>query len=135
MSRALAALDDAVANAARGMTRRRLVRRASAAALGLAYGTAFLWQRPDLSGANHNACSGVHCSSTRCYDSGYCHNTTRTGRRGYNTNYCIGSSGGVACWSNNGYRCCDCCADYNTGSFSCQLCGGFFWACGCYGPI
>lgn len=138
MTRLLNRLDSTMEATARGLTRRRLMQRAGTGALGVAFGTAYLWQRPDLASGQHTACQGILCSSTRCYDSGYCHCTTRTKRRAYTRGYCLGCDGGTACWTEQHgclWRCCDCCADYDTLWYTCDFCGGFFWACVCRGIV
>jgi hypothetical protein len=138
------AIDSMVAGSARGVTRRRFLRRAGQAAFGTAVAVAYgsLTVRP----AEAAVCGpSPYCNlSTRCYSSGACHNTSRTKPRAYSKFYCISSGAGYPnCWyatspAGNRYRCCDCCADYNTGGNRCSTnCGSGFYACICRsaGPV
>lgn len=143
--------DELVVRAARGtaLTRRRFLRNAGCAAVS----TSFVLAMGTRANASHvSGCGDLkadgrvcgpspYCSSSRCYESGACHNSTRTKPRAYASNYCIGSGDGyVNCWCTaafgNKYRCCDCCVDYNTGGNACQSnCGSGWYACICNGYI
>jgi hypothetical protein len=121
VARAIAKVDDFVVDGARLLTRRRLLRNASAAAFGAALTTAFLGRRPYVAYANHvNTICGPspYCRQTRC-DGYRCHTTDRTRYRAYGGNRCSHTTGVRNCWTTcrNGakYRCCDCCGDYYTG--------------------
>lgn len=111
-------IEQGVATVARGITRRRLLRRAGKGALGVAFGTAYLWHRP-LPAYAGQFCSGARCNETRCYDTGRCHCTCRTRPatyQGWTCNQC----GDYGCWiTGSCYRCCDCCVDYVVSGVRC----------------
>lgn len=128
-------LDELVVRSARRVSRRGFLRRLANGAVGVAFGTAFLWRRPDLAAANHNPCSGKHCASTLCGSEGRCKSgQLNIKRRRYNGNYCV-SDTTPHCWEAGGYRCCDCCSTTNNGENSCTLCSGLMWQCGCYARL
>lgn len=133
--------DRLVLFAAKKITRRRLFRRASGAALTASYGVAF-FGRTEMAWANYTACNATGakvalCSSTRCYTSGnttLCHNSLQTKPGGYNKFDCFYSSSGSQCWLEQygcTWTCCDCCVDYNTGSGTCLHCSSLMWGCIC----
>ena len=128
-------LDEAVLRSARGVSRRGFLRRLANGAAGVAFGTAFLWRRPDLALANHNDCSGRHCAAAYCGSAGRCKSgLLNVKRRRYLGNYCV-SDTFPHCWETANYRCCDCCSTTNNGESSCSLCSGLMWQCGCYAHL
>ena len=135
MTRPLATLDHAVLATARGITRRRLLRRAGSGAFGLLVAGAFFSRTAEEAFADQVACSagGIPvCSSTRCYSNGTCHNTLQTRPAYHNTGTCTTSN---HCWleqpANCIWQCCDCCVNYNTGFEACNSCAGIYWGCAC----
>lgn len=130
-------VDEAVRRSAGGVSRRRFLRRFGDVAAGVAFGTAFLWRRPDLALANHpgNPCSGKHCYAGYCGSAGRCKSgQLNVKRRGYLRNYCV-SDTSPHCWEAAGFRCCDCCSTDNNGENQCSLCSGLMWQCGCYARL
>lgn len=143
MSRLTRGPERLVHGAARGMTRRRLLRRAGSVALGAAVTTAYLGRGGSevaVACTNPSPCFGAPlCGGHRC--NGY---LCRSGRA--DTNYmcyaayrCCGNAGVDNCWEHTQTRtrCCDCCA-LNAGCTTggrCSGCGGGVWhACICKGP-
>jgi hypothetical protein len=133
---ALNRVDQLVLFAARGMTRRRLLRRTGGLALSGALGAVFLGPAAQNAAAASRACGGaVVCASDRCTSLGHCRDNTIIGVRpgGYLHGDCFYSSG-TQCWTEQFdclWVCCDCCVNYNTGFGACTNCGGGYYACVC----
>ncbi len=117
-----------VDRAARGLTRRRLIRRGGGAAIGVALGSRVLmWGTPPAraNGTPGSPCGpSPLCPGSNCWN-GQCSNCAG---RVYNTFTCApGQPGG--CWVENycgtgqgKWQCCDCCCFNGTGSV-CSSCG------------
>lgn len=130
------------AAAARGLTRRRFMRRAGSVALGATVATAYVGRAPDDVKAvctSPSPCYGApRCGSFRC-NSWYCDAARAdTNWSCYGGGRCCGNSGVNNCWDHppTRTRCCDCCA-YNpsckTGA-PCSSCGSSGWyTCICLG--
>lgn len=126
-----------VAAAARGLTRRRLLRDASSAALGAAVTTAYLGRDSEVAAACtfSNICTpSPLCGDFRC--SGFSCNVSSETKWAHwegGTAPCSGNSGVDNCWDKcippNNFRCCDCCAR-NAGctqGSTCFGCGSGTW--------
>jgi hypothetical protein len=137
--------DTLVAGAARGMTRRRVLRNAGGFALGAAATVAYAGTRPDIAAActYWSGCGPApRCADYRC--TGYKCNGGRSDTAWAlwqgGSAPCSGDSGVDNCWticqSGTKYFCCDCCA-YRpscTAGDSCYNCGSSGWRkCICKG--
>lgn len=129
-----------VTASAKGMTRRRFMRRAGTTALGAAVTTAYLGRRSDEAKAcaNPAPCYGApRCGGHRC--NGFQCDAARadTNWSCYGGGQCCGNAGYDNCWEAPGrIRCCDCCAhnaECTTGA-PCSGCGSSNWhTCICLG--
>jgi hypothetical protein len=147
--RALDKLDQAVVGAARGITRRKLMRNAGAAAFGASLSAAFLGgplQR--RAAADHfigtGPCAGSpHCNEVRCTGpAGSSCDGSRpdTKWRVYASSQCESGGDDHNCWTtcngNQLLRCCDCCVNVAGGVNNCTGCGAGQWhRCYCGGTI
>lgn len=140
--------EDLAEGAARGLTRRRLLRNAGGAALGGAVAIAYIERASDAVAqcAYSDACrpsplcGGARCDGWRCLASRA--DTSWAVYQGGSAP-CSGTSGVNNCWESgcvNGqiWRCCDCCArDAGcTAGAACYACGAGAWnKCICRGPV
>jgi hypothetical protein len=130
-----------VEGAARGITRRRLMRRAGSVALGAAVVTAYgsRTREEAIACTSPSPCYGAPlCGSHRC-NGFYCAaGRSDTNWSCYGGGRCCGNSGVDNCWeyTPTRTRCCDCCAyrpSCTTGA-SCSGCGSSGWyTCICKG--
>jgi hypothetical protein len=136
------------ASAARGLTRRRLLRNAGGAALGAAVATAYVERASEaVAQCSYSdvcgpapLCGGARCDSWRCL-AGRADTDWAVYQSGPAP--CSGTSGVNNCWETgcfNGqiWRCCDCCArDAGcTAGDTCFSCGAGSWhKCICRGPV
>jgi hypothetical protein len=125
MTMRLSEMADGIAvAAARGVTRRRLLRNAGAGALGVTLGAAFAGTQEARLAFAHGSASSP-CGPSPIAPSGYCpggncNPPSACGRRAYSTFTCSGASN---CWSED-YRssghglwnCCDICIPSSSGS-------------------
>ncbi len=124
--------EDLVERSARGISRRRFLRRAGGAVAAASIASV-VWRpgmawaeciaRTDPFNADRICGPSPYCSSTRCYDSGRCHHSTQHRARTYGGNRCVSeitdySNCWCVCKSGNLYRCCDCCADTYQGGIT-----------------
>jgi len=140
--------EELAASAARGLTRRRLLRSAGGAALGAAVATAYVERASDAVAACSYSnvcgpsplCGGQRCDSWKCEAS---RADTSWTVYGSGSQPCSGTDGVDNCWESGCYngqiwRCCDCCArdaECTTGA-SCYSCGAGTWnKCICRGPV
>jgi hypothetical protein len=147
----LAPIDRLVERSAFVITRRRFMRNASGAALGVALATSVGGGFKTLRsfggiyfGGTHICGPSQYCDhSTRC-DGYQCHQSDRSSYSRYGQAVCSGS-GADNCWgvcdtdSGGYYYCCDCCDDYNPGARSdgsaaltCSGCSSPRWVCICH---
>jgi hypothetical protein len=131
--------DRLVAATARGVTRRRFVRRAGSVALGGVIAGAYVL-RPEEARAACNwdiapcsgspLCGGFRCDGYKCIVS----STPHTNWSCYTRYLCCNNAGTANCWCNGGTRCCDCCA-YDAGCkiTECTCHSSNHWGCICRG--
>ncbi len=134
-----------VDRAARGLTRRRMLRNAGGLALGAAMTTAYVGTRPDIAEACtfSDICGPAPlCGPGRCSD-WYCVVSAETRYAKYQQGDAPCADSSVTnCWpvcSPGGYRylCCDCCAKNPscTAGAACYNCGSSGWRkCICRAP-
>jgi hypothetical protein len=134
--------DTAAGRLATTITRRTMLRRAGAAALGAGlWGLSSATPLAEAHGSPSHPCGpSPYCLSGRCFD-GQCSNAAG---RHYSTYSCWPNHLG-GCW-NEDYRstgqglwsCCDCCSfDHLSGANQCSSCGdsNTRWACICHKQI